>query len=92
MPIFENVTITADVEFEVFCQCGNHLCNATSTRLSARRGTPQAVVEACEDCLERAREPYNDLKQQYDELEDTCVGLENLVIDLKRQIEELKQT
>ena len=45
-----------DLEFEVFCSCGAALCRQSETRISRNRGMPQVVVEACEDCLERAQQ------------------------------------
>ena len=49
MPILE-------VEFEVYCSCGSHLCNQSETRSSRTRGTPQIIVAPCEKCLEVARD------------------------------------
>ena len=71
-----NATITADaeVEFEVFCSCGNGLCGQTETRTSNRRGYPQAVVEPCPHCLQNARdeaaeEARDQMQMRIDELE-----------------------
>lgn len=50
------ITVDAEVEFEVFCSCGNGLCGQTETRTSNRRRYPQAVVEPCPNCLQDARE------------------------------------
>lgn len=68
MPRFENIelTVTADVDFEVYCSCGAHLCNETDTRQSRYRGHPQAVVNACQTCIARACEP---LEERIAELE-----------------------
>lgn len=38
MPTFQTqITVDAEVEFEVFCACGNGMCNATETRESRSR-------------------------------------------------------
>jgi len=43
------------IEFEVWCSCGNGLCNQTT---NVRGGVE---VEPCEKCLERAKdEGYNE--------------------------------
>jgi hypothetical protein len=44
MPSFE-------VEFEVYCSCGEHLCNQ-STGSSNKRG-PAVTVEPCQKCLKK---------------------------------------
>ena len=62
MPVFN-----IDVEFEVFCKCGNGLCNVTDIRDSRRRSMPQAVVEACDKCTGLLQDRIDDLQ---DELED----------------------
>jgi hypothetical protein len=58
MPTFSqievDITTTIDVEFEVFCSCGAHLCHETDTRNSRRRNAPQAIVNACQRCIEAA--------------------------------------
>lgn len=57
MPTFTTeVTATVDVEFEVFCSCGNGMCGATETRESRSRRYPQAVVDPCPKCLQAAKE------------------------------------
>lgn len=40
------------IEVEVWCSCGNGLCNQSTTE---RRGKG-IVVEPCPDCLEKARD------------------------------------
>lgn len=47
MPSFE-------VEFEVYCSCGNGLCGGSSGN-NTKRG-PSVTVEPCERCLDKARE------------------------------------
>ena len=48
--------VSVEVEFEVFCACGNGLCNQSDMRYSYGRSFPQVVVEPCQSCLDRARE------------------------------------
>jgi hypothetical protein len=59
MPFLSNIEVTAtgDVEFEVFCECGAHMCNETETRNSRRRRYPQVVVSACKRCIQAATSP-----------------------------------
>ncbi len=68
MPTFHNVEITAqvDVDFEVFCSCGNHMCGETDTRNSRNRNAAQAVVNPCPKCLDAATSP---LQERIEELE-----------------------
>jgi hypothetical protein len=68
MPTFNNIEVTAtvDIEFEVYCSCGAHMCGNTDTRASRNRGVAQAVVSPCEKCIETATE---ELKNKIDELE-----------------------
>lgn len=56
MPSFSQIEVTAtiDVDFEVFCSCGAHMCGETDTRNSRNRNAPQAVVNACQRCIEAA--------------------------------------
>ena len=67
-PQFEDieVTVLATVSFEVFCHCGEGLCNQSTTRSSRRRGEAQVVVDACEKCLKAAR---NELEEKIGELQ-----------------------
>jgi deoxycytidylate deaminase len=44
-----------NVEFEVFCSCGNGLCNQSDGGNSNRRGTPYVTVEPCKKCIELAK-------------------------------------
>jgi hypothetical protein len=68
MPSFSQIEVTAtiDVDFEVFCSCGAHMCGETDTRNSRNRNAPQAVVNACQRCIEAATEP---LQERIEELE-----------------------
>lgn len=65
------------LSFEVYCSCGEGLCNQTTTRMSRLRGEPQAVVEPCQKCLQaardeaaeaRAKEVREELNEQIEEL------------------------
>lgn len=64
MPTFSQIeittSVTVDVEFEVFCACGAHMCNETNTRNSRNRNAPQAVVNACRNCIEEETQPLKD--------------------------------
>ena len=68
MPSFSQIEVTAtiDVDFEVFCSCGAHMCGETDTRNSRNRNAPQAVVNACQRCIEAASSP---LQERIEELE-----------------------
>lgn len=48
MPIF-------DVEFEVYCSCGNGLCSTSKTGLNSK-GYLYITVEPCEKCIARAQD------------------------------------
>ena len=53
------------IEFEVWCSCGNGLCNQTT---EVRGGI---CVEPCEKCLEKARDEgydngYSECEVEYD--------------------------
>ena len=43
-----------ELEFEVFCSCGNGLCNNTTE--GRNRYSQYITVEPCEKCLDVARE------------------------------------
>lgn len=70
MPTFSNIeiktSVTVDVDFEVFCSCGAHMCGETDTRNSRNRNAPQAVVNACQRCINEATSP---LEERIAELE-----------------------
>jgi len=64
------ITVTVpdiELEFEVFCSCGNGLCSVT--RVSYRRGEPQVVVEPCPKCLEKAGEVAVEWDREHSEKE-----------------------
>jgi hypothetical protein len=68
MPSFHQIEVTAtiDVDFDVFCSCGAHMCHETETRNSRHRNAPQAVVNVCQRCVEEATSP---LQKRIEELE-----------------------
>ena len=70
MPTFKDIelttSVTVDVDFEVFCACGAHMCGETDTRNSRNRNAAQAVVNPCRKCIENATEP---LRERIEELE-----------------------
>ena len=72
MPSFSDVEIKtsvfADIDFEVFCACGAGMCGETTTRLSRYRNQPQAVVEPCKNCIERATEPLQEKIKELEQL------------------------
>lgn len=70
MPTFTNVTVTAevDIDFEVFCLCGNHMCGETDTRSSRNRGAAQAVVNPCPNCIQDAKTPLEDRIEELEQL------------------------
>lgn len=44
-----------DIEFEVYCTCGEGLCRNTKTGSTKYRGIPFIEVDPCEKCLEKAK-------------------------------------
>ncbi len=44
------------VEVEVYCSCGEGLCNQTTTGETPGRGQPFFTVEACGTCLAKERD------------------------------------
>ena len=72
MPTFQNIeittSVTVDVEFEVFCSCGAHMCNETDTRNSRNRNAPQAVVNPCQKCIESETQPLRDRIEELEQL------------------------
>jgi len=72
MPTFSQIevttSVTLDVEFEVFCACGAHMCNETDTRNSRNRNAPQAVVNACRKCIESETQPLKDRIYELEQL------------------------
>jgi hypothetical protein len=83
MPSFSQIeiTTTVDVDFEVFCSCGAYMCGETDTRNSRNRNTPQAVVNACQRCIEDAKEP----------LEDRIEELQQLLAEAREENERLSE-
>lgn len=60
------------VEFEVFCSCGEGLCNQSDTRKSRNRLSPQVVVQPCDKCLDKAREEGREAGYAERENEETA--------------------
>lgn len=55
-----------NVEVEIYCSCGNGLCNQSVGGIG-RRGIPFITVEPCEKCLEKARrEGYDEGYSEYE--------------------------
>jgi hypothetical protein len=76
MPTFSNIEVTAtvDIDFEVFCSCGAHMCGETDTRNSRNRNAPQAIVNPCQRCIDAATDP---LREQIEELKAELLELQN---------------
>ena len=79
MPSFE-------VEFEVYCgTCGGGLCSQSTGRSSRSRHYPQVVVEACENCIDKAKRPLLDeisemnstIEQLRMEIDELCSKLDD---------------
>jgi hypothetical protein len=51
MPCFNFQPDAVEIEFEVYCECGEGLCNQTT--VDDRRGL-RITIEPCEACLEKA--------------------------------------
>ena len=51
-----------DIEIEVYCSCGNGLCNQTTYKHTYRRLERCFIVDPCENCLEKAREKARDAR------------------------------
>ena len=78
MPTFEgvNLTVTVDVDFEVFCgTCGTGLCYESNTRISRNRGYAQVEVNACPSCMEKKDKEIEDLKAEIGKLENQIFEL-----------------
>lgn len=45
-----------ELEFEVYCACGEGLCQQTTEGRTRGRGMPFITVTPCEKCMERARD------------------------------------
>jgi len=81
MPTFDDVEVVTSisVDFEVFCgTCGVGMCNESDTRSSRGRGYAQVTVNACDNCIEAAREEIrSDLEDQIQVLQDRVSELED---------------
>jgi hypothetical protein len=83
MPSFD---FSTSIDFEVFCgTCGAGLCGQSDTRISRSRGHNQVTVDACDKCLESAREDGANDKEK--ELESYY---SKEIEQLKDEIEQLK--
>jgi len=72
MPLFE-------IEFEVYCECGEGLCNSTAVRKSKNRGVDQIVVGPCKSCIEEVE----------NEKDNEIYYLKKEILELEIKIEEL---
>jgi hypothetical protein len=93
MPSFEHTgEVTVTVEFEVFCgTCGAGLCNRSETGKTNRRQQLFVSVEACEKCLEKAREDshsdgYHSRDDEAESLNDAIVNLEDRIRELESEL------
>lgn len=80
MPSIET-SIEVEVEFEVYCECGEGLCSNTTVRASRNRGTPQLVIEPCPVCLKAAAK---------EAASDAAIEHQDLIDELKARIKELE--
>jgi len=53
-----------DIEFEVYCSCGEELCSQTTTGRNSK-GYPYFDIEPCEKCLKKAED--EGYKKSYEE-------------------------
>jgi len=44
-----------NINVEVYCSCGEGLCNQTESKLTRTRGEPCFIVDPCETCMEKAK-------------------------------------
>ena len=52
---------TLELEFEVYCTCGEGLCRQTQEGRTSGRGMPFITVGPCEECLAKVhQEGYDD--------------------------------
>lgn len=89
MPSFE---FTCDVEFEVYCSCGEGICHLSKGGNTPGRGEPFVEVEPCDTCMTKARdeanvETWDEANKKIAELENTINRLENEVTTLQQEIE-----
>lgn len=45
-----------EINIEVYCSCGNGLCNQTESKVTRTRGEPCFIVTPCEDCMKKAED------------------------------------
>lgn len=46
---------TLDIDFDVYCSCGNGLCAQTDVKYG-HRGAISVIIEPCDKCLDKAQE------------------------------------
>lgn len=63
------VTVTSEIEFEMYCTCGAGICGNAEVRYSRSRNYPQVVVKPCESCMQ-ARYDEGLADGSHDVLED----------------------
>ena len=87
MPTFNQIDCKCDVDFEVYCgTCGAGLCNQSDTRHSRNRNYPQVTVEACEKCMENAKEEGRSSRDdEVAELESRIRELESIQTEKGRE-------
>ena len=49
-----------ELEFEVYCSCGEGLCQQTTEGQTRGRGMPFITVEPCEHCISEAHDKIYD--------------------------------
>ena len=59
-----------DVNIELYCSCGEGLCNQSTPTHTKTRGEPMFQIEPCQKCLDRAKdegyeEGYAEAERKY---------------------------
>lgn len=84
MPTFDNISVQATVDFEVYCgTCGAGLCSESDTRCSRNRGYAQVTVNACPYCIEKKDREIHDLLETIKELKFEISSLNTEIILLE---------
>ena len=82
--------LSFDIEFEVFCTCGNGLCHQSKIRTSWNRGANQIVVEPCRVCSSEKYDEGN--RDGYQEgLKEIEENYKDKITELKARIAELEK-
>lgn len=93
MPEFEKIIScpecetdnTIEVDFEVWCSCGNGLCNSSTVGYTSRRGQPYITVKPCDKCLQEAMNvKEEELSEDIDELKSQIKQLEKTISELEQ--------